>query len=166
MKHILIQRQRVALALLFPGLLMAQGVTEKGIIINKPGGAQKAERQHYTIKFAAKFDKHKGDLSNVGMLNGSPVFRTSKGEFFTVEPSTGDLKFHTAESLGFLKIQDVKGKAAAPPARAGMFIKFDGIKGESKVSIAGVDAQGRVVQVNSRGEQFVLGPNGDMQFVK
>ena len=47
-----------------------------------------------------------------------------------------------------------------------MFIKFDGIKGESKVSIAGVDAQGRVVQVNSRGEQFVLGPNGDMQFVK
>lgn len=165
MKHILIQRQRVALTLLFPGLLMAQGATEKGIIINKPGGAQKVQGVPFYLKFAAKFDKHKGALSNVGMLSGSPVFRTAKGEFFTVEPSTGDLKFHTADSLGFHKV-DIKGKVAAPQARAGMFIKFDGIKGESKVSIAGVDAQGRVVQVNSRGEQFVLGPNGDMQFVK
>ncbi len=166
MKHILIQRQRVALVLFIPGMLMAQGATAKGIIINKPGGAQKAESTHLYLKFAANFHKHKGDLANVGMLSGQPVFRTSKGEFFTVEPATGNLKFHTADSLGFMKIQDVKGKMAAPPARTGMFIKFDGIKGEAKVSIAGVDAQGRVVQENSRGEKFVLGPNGDMQFVK
>jgi len=29
-----------------------------------------------------------------------------------------------------------------------------------------VDAQGHVLQENSRGERFYLGPNGDMVFVK
>jgi len=49
---------------------------------------------------------------------------------------------------------------------AGIFIKFDGIKGEQRVSVAGVDAQGNVIQENNRGERFYLGPNGDMVFVK
>jgi hypothetical protein len=154
MKHILTARRRVALALLMPGFLAAQATTK--LVAPQAPNPGSAQTGHIFIKYADRFLKWKGELSNVGLLNGSPVFKNARGEFFTVEPSTGDLKFHTAESLGFLKL--------GPSARG--FMKFDAIKGETKLSIAGLDAQGRVVQENSRGEKFVLGPNGDMEFVK
>jgi hypothetical protein len=113
------------------------------------------------------------------MLDGRPVFKTEQGEYFQVEPNTGDLKFHTAESLGFMKYETKDRAAAGTPAAESSaklvavktvawknFIKFDGIKGEAKLSVLGVDGQGHVVQQNSRGEKFYLGPNGDMVFVK
>jgi hypothetical protein len=127
------------------------------------GSMDKVDRGSAHIKFAAKLHKDWGQLSMAGMLDGQPVFKNAQGEYFQVEPNTGDLKFHTAESLGFMKY-DPKGKAAA--TRAATFIKFDYIKVQQRVSLLGVDAQGHVLQENSRGERFYLGPNGDMVFVK
>ena len=114
--------------------------------------------------------KWRGNLTVAGMLNGRPVFKTPQGEYFQVEPNTGDLQFHSAESLGYIKLAPAPGRAMAPgqamaPGRAG-YLKFDGIKGEQRVSVAGVDAQGRVIQENARGERFYLNPMGDMVFVK
>ncbi len=164
MIHRVKRRTYIALALLAPGLLLGQ--SPKAGSVPEKAGATKAQSVHIFLKFASRYDKHRGTLSNVGLMGGQPVFRTAQGEFFTVDPATGDLRFLDAQGLGFIKIKsEVK---AAPPsgARMGAFIKFDGIKGEAKVSIAGVDAQGRVVMENARGERFVLGPTGDMQFLK
>jgi hypothetical protein len=132
----------------------------------KPASASASSSTDFTIKYGATFWKWKGELSAVGMMDGQPVFKTSKGEYFTVEPSTGDLKFHSAESLGFIKLNSNDKLVAIKTVSWKTFIKFDGIKGESKVSVLGVDAQRHVVQQNSRGEKFYLGPNGDMMFVK
>ena len=145
----------------------------------KPAPAAAGSATDYHIKFASNFMKWRNELSSVGMLDGQPVFKTSKGEYFTVEASTGDLKFHSAESLGYMKYESkdrlVAVKTVAEPDAKLVavkthawknFIKFDGIKGEGKVSVLGVDGQGHVVQQNSRNEKFYLGPNGDMMFVK
>jgi hypothetical protein len=113
------------------------------------------------IKFVAAL-KLKGELTCPGTLQGAPVFKNTKGEYFTVDCNTGDLRFHTAESLGYIKIGDASSRTKG----SNLFIKFDGIKGEQRVTLAGVDAQGRVLQQNSRGEVFSLSPNGDMMFVK
>jgi hypothetical protein len=112
------------------------------------------------LKFAHVFPKYGSTLTAAGMLNGRPVFKTAQGEFFQVDPQTGDLKFHTAESLGYLKMDDWERKA---PSKGYVFIK---LKGEQRVSVLGVDAQGNVLQQNNRGEKFYLNPVGDMVFVK
>ena len=112
------------------------------------------------IKFAGVFPKYGSTLTAAGMLNGRPVFKTAQGEFFQVDPQTGNLKFHTAASLGYLKMDDWERRA---PAKAGPFIK---LKGEQRVSVLGVDAQGNVLQQNSRGEKFFLNAHGNMVFVK
>lgn len=125
--------------------------------------AARREAAAYTIKFAGSFIKWRGALTAVGMLNGRPVFKTPQGEYFQVEPNTGDLQFHSAESLGYIKLAPA-GRAAAP-ARAG-YIKFDTFKSEQRLSVIGVDAQGHVLQENARGERFYLNPMGDMVFVK
>jgi hypothetical protein len=148
--------------LLLPGSAASAQGTAKAA---PPAQKGAAERGSIHIKFATTFHKYGKDLRVAGTLKGSPVFKTAQGEFFTVEPNTGDLKFHTAESLGFIKIGDIKGRAASPKS-TDIFIKFDGIKGEQRVSVAGVDDQGNVIQENSRGERFYLGRNGDMVFVK
>jgi hypothetical protein len=150
---------------------MAQGAAKAAppkpaAVAARPAPAVATSATDYTIKFASNFIKWRNELSAVGMLDGRPVFKTDKGEYFQVEPSTGDLKFHSAESLGFLKYE-TKDKLVAVKTISGKnFMKFDTIKGESKLSVLGVNAQGQVIQQNSRGEKFYLGPNGDMVFVK
>jgi len=130
-----------------------------------PGSPTAAGRSSdYHIKFANTFMKWHASLAVAGMMNGSPVFKTPQGEFFQVEPNTGDLKWMSPESLGYIKMTE--GRVSMTGARATTFIKFDGIKGESKVSVLGVDSQGHVLQQNSRGEKFYLSPVGDMVFVK
>lgn len=129
--------------------------------------ARRGEAADHTIKFAGTFMKWRGGLSVAGMMNGRPVFKTAQGEYFQVEPNTGDLQFHSPESLGFIKIRDARAQTPASSlGRAATFLKFDGIKGEQRISVAGVDAQGHVIQENSRGERFYLNPMGDMVFVK
>lgn len=169
--------QASAVAMLSAGVVMASGPQVlKGLpaaqkapatpqalpAIQQPGGGLQATA--HTIKFAGTFLKWRGGLSVAGMMNGRPVFRTPQGEFFQVEPNTGDLQFHSAESLGFLKLGGARTSMAAPAAMN--FIKWGGIKGEQRVSVLGVDAQGHVIQENSRGERFYLGPFGDMVFVR
>ncbi len=158
-----------AAALLSAGVLLAgapaaqaQAAAKTAAPAPKAPADRSAGQAH--IKFAASFQKWHGTLCVAGMLNQQPVFKTAQGEFFQVEPATGDLKFHSAESLGYIKVQD--GRSPAASSRSSSFMKWDGIKGESKVSVVGVDAQGRVLQENSRGERFHLDRNGDMVFVK
>jgi hypothetical protein len=132
----------------------------------RPAPASPSSSTDATFKFAATFDKWRGSLSVVGMMDGRPVFKTDKGEYFQVDPNTGDLKFHSAESLGFIKGNSNDKLVAVKTIPGNNFIKYATIKIQSNLSVRGVDAQGHVVQQNSRGEKFYLGPNGDMVFVK
>lgn len=176
--------QASAVVMLSAGMLMASGssappqapkaappgqkspAAPQGLAPAMPGGqagvAGRGTAATY-LKFAAKYHKEKGGLSVAGMLNGQPVFKTDQGEFFQVEAQTGDLKFHTADSLGYLKMDDWERKTSAKTAT---FLKWDGIKGQQRVTLLGVDAQGHVLQENNRGEKFYLSPNGDLVFVK
>jgi hypothetical protein len=100
------------------------------------------------------------------MLDGRPVFKTDKGEHFHVDPGTGDLKFHTPESLGFIKVTTNDKLVPVKTIPGNNFIKFATIKIQSNLSVLGLDAQGHPVEQNSRGERFYLSPNGDMVFLK
>ena len=162
-------------AMLSAGFLLAPGASAMAQGVSKtaaPGAKSPTEASAMStyMKYARNFDKWHGTLSVVGMLDRRPVFKTEQGEFFQVDPNTGDLKFHTAESLGYIKMHMPSARESSAPSvserRSASFIKFDGIKGEQRVSVRGVDAMGNVIQENSRGERFYLGPNGDMVFVK
>jgi hypothetical protein len=143
-------------------LVSAQGLSKVAPPAQKAAAADR-KAVPFTIKFAGSFLKWGSNLSVAGMLDRRPVFKNAQGEFFQVDPATGDLKFHSPDSLGYIKIGDIHGRTTSPGAN---FIKFDGIKGQQRVSVAGVDALGNVIQENNRGERFYLGPNGDMVFVK
>jgi len=174
--------QSPAVAMLSAGVFLASGASAqapqtKPMAPKAPGTAQalpgvqgpsaSRDAAAFTIKFAGTFIKWRGGLSVAGMLNGRPVFKTPQGEYFQVEPNTGDLQFHSAESLGFIKLREARAQTpTASLGRAATFMKFDGIKGQQRISVAGVDAQGRVIQENARGERFYLNPMGDMVFVK
>lgn len=150
-------------ALLVPGLpAAAQGVSKP----LPPGQKSVAESKVAlpVFKFAAKFDKWHGTLIVVGLLKERPVFKTAQGEYFQVDPNTGDLKFLSPESLGYLKIggAPVKNDAAKMPG----FLKLAGFKYDQPVSVLGVDGQGHVIHQNTRGERFYLNPKGDMVFIK
>lgn len=158
-----------AAAVLSAGVLLASStVSAQGIAKPAPAGLAPASGRtafNSHIKFEAKLHKEHIYLSVAGMLDRRPVFKNPQGEFFQVDPSTGDLQYHTAESLGFMKMS-TRSASPAPASRSSIFIKFDGIKGEQRVSLVGVDPQGNVIQENDRKERFYLGPNGDMVFVK
>lgn len=144
-----------------PGSPMAPASPRALPAVQSPAAGQATA---HTIKFAGTFMKWRGSLSVAGMLNGRPVFKTPQGEYFQVEPNTGDLQFHSAESLGYLKLAPAPGRAMGPSQMG--YIKWAGFKSEQRVSVAGVDAQGHVIQENARGERFYLNPMGDMVFVK
>lgn len=155
-----------AAAMFSAGVLLVPGLpaTAQGAISKPAPPSQKsaAESRLPSIhfKFASKFDKWHGSLTAVGMLKERPVFKTAQGEFFQVEPITGDLKFFTPESLGY-----IKGKNPTSALSVFGFQKWT-YKEQSKLSVLGVDPQGHVIQENSRGERFYLGAHGDMVFVK
>lgn len=133
--------------------------------IKMSGTEQKSVAKGAHIKFSEKYIKIRDEFSAVGMDNGKTVFKNSRGEYFTIDPNTGDMK--TISSDFFLKFTYIKMNSARSGGKLSM-IKFNAEKTNSgKVSIVGVDDSGNVIQTNSRGEKFYLNPTtGDMVFVK
>lgn len=106
----------------------------------------------------------------VGFENGSPVFKNSKGEFFTVNGKTGDLNYIKPEEFAkFSCCIKIKWDRSARNTSSASGKRLSHIKMESEIkdiSVLGVDQQGRTIQKNSRGETFTLDPvTGDMIFV-
>lgn len=109
----------------------------------------------------------------VGFENGSPVFKNTKGEFFTVNEKTGDLNYIKPEEFAkfycCIKIRN-NGKTAASGGGMASGKRLSHIKIETEISdlnLVGVDKEGHTIQKNSRGETFYLDPvTGDMIFVK
>ena len=108
----------------------------------------------------------------VGFENGSPVFKNSKGEFFTVNGKTGDLIYIKPEEFAkfycCIKLSPSVKRDVASGMATGKRLTHIKIETEiNSVSLLGVDKNGSTIQQNSRGETFTLDPvTGDMIFVK
>lgn len=110
------------------------------------------------LKFTSVMEKHKGDLWLAGVGDGHTIYEKSNGEMFYIDTKTGDMK--EVSSKVFHKHSPDLGRRDAKSVDGGMikgeYIKFDGIKGESKVKLLGVDAKGNVVHQKPGGEIFIV----------
>lgn len=113
--------------------------------------------------------------SIVGMLNGTPVYKNERGEYFTINTKTGDLIFVSNEDFTkyaccvYIKIGDIKGERASDKSsqkKSLTNIKFGG-DDIRDVQIIGVDKDGHTIHRNSRNETFYVDPvSGDLIYVK
>ena len=88
----------------------------------------------------------------MGIYDGKTVYTNTRGEYFYLQPTTGDFQYLTkTQTTTFLR-------------SAGSLLDKHRT---STVTILGIDASGNVIQRNSRGETFYLNSTtGDMVFVK
>jgi len=88
----------------------------------------------------------------MGIYSGHTVYTNTRGEYFYLEPVTGDFHYLTAlETTTFIRSAGTLTEKVRT----------------STVTILGVDASGNVIQRNALGETFYLNSKtGDMVFVK
>jgi len=131
---------------------------------------QQAARTSSSIFIKIRDTNSKNTL--VGFENGSPVFKNTKGEFFTVSAKTGDLNYIKPEEFAkffcCIKIGNISKSVSGSGLATGK--RLHHIKLEMPVdnlNLVGVDKAGNTIQKNSRGETFTLDPvTGDMIFIK
>ena len=152
-----------AVMLAAPGLAAPALDQPAGQSVASESSARSAgyEKQHgqarfyCCIKLKAEF-KHKGEYSVAGVGDGHVVFEDARGKLFYVDDATGDQKF-VSRSI-FIKVE---------MDRAGKAVPWQKHKNTEKVTILGVDQDGKTIMSNARGEKFYLdAATGDMIFVK
>lgn len=132
--------------------------------------ALQARAPGYRFKYEAAFVKMKGEKWIAGVGDGHTIYQNSRGEYFYVEPGTGDLKTVSADY--FMKVSGTDRKEFVLPhvlAKLGVARSSGAVADKlgSEVTLLGVDGQGNVIQQNSRGDKFYLNlTTGDMVFVK
>ena len=130
----------------------------------RPGLAQGAGKQvaapqggESRLKYADIYFKWHEQYSIAGVDQGRTIYQNSKGDYFYLDPATGDMKFLPAAMAAKWGTIVIKGQSG----REAWAQKVGG-----KVTILGIDQQGRVVQKNPRGEKFYLDPAGNIVYVK
>lgn len=102
-------------------------------------------------------NKYPGAITIAGLDNGVVVYRSSKGELFTLDPATGDIR--PVANISFKQGLKLEHKT---PAGSGVAVKVHG-----NIAIVGTDANGNVLHRTAGGELFYLDSRtGDMIFVK
>ena len=90
------------------------------------------------------------------MGDGHVVFEDGRGNLFYVDDSTGDQKFVERKIFSKLEMD-----------RADKSVPWQKSKNTNKVTILGVDQNGKTIMSNARGEKFYLdAATGDMILVK
>jgi hypothetical protein len=116
------------------------------------------------LKYADVCLKLAGTFTIVGLDKGHTIYKNAATEgYFYLDPATGDMKVVSSETYikQFHTLTKATGQAFLK------MTKLDSIKMGGNVKLLGVDAQGHVVQQNSRGEKFYLdAQTGDMVRVK
>ena len=101
-------------------------------------------------------NKYPGAITIAGLDNGVVVYRSSKGELFTLDPATGDIR--PVANISFKQGLNFEHKTAAGSAA---------VKVHANITIVGTDANGNVLHRTAGGELFYLDrKTGDMIFVK
>jgi hypothetical protein len=114
-------------------------------------------------KFTERYSKEKSSYTIVGTDKEHPIYQNARGEYFHLDPSTGDMIFVTPDT--FIRWRPAAAEAPSPAQQK--MTKQIVVKGGEQVTILGIDQAGHVVQQNARGEIFYLDPTtGDMTFVK
>jgi hypothetical protein len=108
------------------------------------------------LKYSDTFIKLKGDLWLAGVGDGHTIYEKSNGEMFYIDTKTGDMKEVSADAFHKGETKDKKTNSYE---KQHTYIKFDGIKGESKVKLLGVDSKGNVVHQKPNGEKFIVDEN-------
>ncbi|HET6513166.1 MAG TPA: hypothetical protein VFH43_13310 [Candidatus Kapabacteria bacterium] len=124
-----------------PGAIYAQ----RGEKISKETETKSTKNSY--IKFADL--QHKIGTKNVTILgvgDGNTIYEKPNGTKFYIDPSTGDMV--TVSEMAWIKM------TSSSRASSDMFLKIDGIKGESTVTLVGVDADGSVIHQKPDGTQF------------
>ena len=164
-----------------------------GQVLSKAKGVNSQptnKAQNIFIKYDIK-DKR---MSIVGILNGSPVYKNDRGEYFAISAKNGDLNYISNEEFAkyvcciYMKIGDIKGEnrlkaklvnenptnvanqenalISRNNKKALSYIKFGG-DDIRDIQVIGVDKEGHTLNKNSRGETFYVDPiTGDFIFVK
>jgi len=115
------------------------------------------------IKYAERYLKIGSSYTIVGIDNGHTIYQNDRKEYFYLDPATGDMTFLAPDTYVKFR-EDVAESPSAGPLR---MYKWSALKFGGPVTVLGMDAEGHVVQKNTRGEKFYLDPNtGDMVFVK
>ena len=111
-------------------------------------------RSYGPFKDKSEF-KHKGEFSIAGVEGGHVVFEDERGSLFYVDEATGDQKFVSRKFV--IKMQrDATGKSVHHTQKL-----------SAKVTIVGVDQNGKTIMRNAGGDKFYLdAATGDMIFVK
>jgi len=127
---------------------------QKPVKIQNQSKAIGTQEQAYTVKISSN-----KNCVLVGLDKGRPIYKNSKGEFFSLDPKTGDQKLLSSDIYHKFSYTSVSKKGE--PIQG---FKF---KGENKVTVVGIDNKGNVIQKNSKGEKFYINPvNGDFIYVK
>ena len=110
-------------------------------------------RSYAYIKLKSEF-KHKSEYSVAGVGDGHVVFEDERGNLFYVDDATGDQKFVSRDIFMKLELN-----------RAAKTVAWHKLSG--KVTILGVNQDGKTIMSNAGGEKFYLdAATGDMIFVK
>lgn len=134
--------------LMTPSIAFAQTEGNTAIVKSKTKSNQSNDKTYHYHKVEIH-DK----VSAVGLHNGDVVYKNNKGEYFTLDRKTGDMKFMSSDI--FIKIES--------SAKSSKYIKID----FKNISIKGIDDNGNVISTNSKGENFYIdSKTGDMVFVK
>jgi outer membrane protein assembly factor BamB len=105
------------------------------------------------------------DALVVGMKDGTPVYKNPKGEFFTLNSTTGDKEDIKPEE--FAKFVVVEKLGGSQMANKTSFTWKFATTDIQAVTVLGVDKEGHTIQKNSNGESYYLHPTtGDMVFIK
>ena len=153
----------VAVMLAAPGFAAPALDQQMGQNIASESPARSAgyEKQHgqarvyCCIKLKAEF-KLKGEYSVAGVGDGHIVFEDARGNLFYVDDATGDQKF--VDRNIFIKMEFDRAAKSVPWQKS---------KNTAKVTIIGIDQDGKTIMNNPRGEKFYLdAATGDMIFVK
>lgn len=101
----------------------------------------------------------------VGIDKGMAVYKNVRGEFFSLNSTTGDLVFIKPEDFAAFSLYQKHGSVST---KSSMLIKMKFVNSDVQtVTILGFDKEGHSIQRNSRGETYYLHPNtGDLVFVK
>ena len=154
------KRSALAASLLAVPLMSATGVAAPSSLPDPAIGLAQPV-QDPQLRFASVYVKITEKFAIVGLDNTRTIYRNSKGEVFYLDPTTGDMRFLSAEAWSkYTTTLILTGKPL-------IAVKVDASKYSGPVTLLGVDARGNVVQRNSKAETFYLNPvNGDMVIVK
>ena len=87
----------------------------------------------------------------VGIDNGTTIYQSTKGERFYLDPKSGDMVF--LSDAAFSRFTETPRIEAGSPIR---MLKLDPKKISGQLTVLGMDASGRVIHQNERGEKFYL----------